>query len=216
MSANNPSLTSSSTTSLETNIETHNRATRLLHAILAISIVTQLGSSLLMVAPLRNHTPDLFFEIHEYSGLAALALSIAFWITILIRRSGTPVAKILPWFSPLTRQLLWQDARQHFQTLRGKRLPSYQSDAPLACAIHGLGLLLILAMAITGGLFYLALLLGTPDAAWAGLDLDMHKLLASMAWTYLIAHAGVAVLYRYVGQLDLGCMWSFKGDTDSK
>lgn len=201
---------------ITTAAETHNRPTRLLHAALAVSIVTQLGSSLLMVAPLRNNTPNVLFEIHEYSGLAAVILSAAFWITIFTRRSGTPVARLLPWFSSANRRLLWQDAKQHWSTLRGKHLPAYESGAPLATAVHGLGLLLILAMAMTGAVFYLSLVLGTPEAAWASVDLEVHKLLATLTWAYLVGHAGVALLYRHVGQLALDRMWSFKPDSESE
>ncbi len=196
--------------------EVHSRATRFLHAGIAVSVIAQLGSSLLMVPPLDDHVENTFFVIHEYSGLVSLALAIAFWVIVLVRRRGTPVSKLLPWFSPASRALLWQDIGEHWKTLRSRRLPGYESGAPLASAVHGLGLLLILSMAATGGLFYAAMLLGAKEEVlWVGLDLEVHTLLATLAWTYLIGHAGVALLYRYVGQLALDKMWSFGKDNDT-
>lgn len=192
--------------------DVHSRATRLLHAGLAVLVISQLGSSLLMVAPLDDHAENVFFEIHEYTGLAALVLATAFFINVFMRRGGTPVSRLIPWFSSASRLLLWQDITRHWQTLRSRRLPDYESGAPLASAVHGLGLLLILSMAATGGLFYIALLLGAKEAVWVSLDLDLHRLLATLAWTYLIGHAGVALLYRYVGQLALARMWNFGKD----
>ena len=67
---------------------------------------------------------------------------------------------------------------------------------PLATAVHGLGLLTVTAMAVTGAAFAL---LGLPRDQ-ARLVLQIHKLVANLMWAYLIAHAGLAVLHQFLGQ----------------
>jgi len=66
----------------------------------------------------------------------------------------------------------------------------------LATAVHGLGLLTVTAMAVTGAAFAL---LGLPKDQ-ARLVLEIHKLIANLMWAYLIGHAGLAVLHQLVGQ----------------
>jgi cytochrome b561 len=54
----------------------HNFGTRLAHFSFAITIVTQLATSLIMRAPHPGRGgADSLFRIHEYSGLFALACS---------------------------------------------------------------------------------------------------------------------------------------------
>lgn len=190
----------------------HGHATRLLHAALGASIVAQLGSSLLMIAPLRGHAQNVLFEVHEYSGLAALALAAAFWVTVAVRRCGTPVRRLLPWFDAASRTAIVDDAKGHVAALRERRVPPFVPAAPLASAVHGLGLLLVTAMAATGLLFYVSMWLGRMDAGWATLDLEVHKALATLVWAYLIGHAGMALSYRWLGRLRLADMWSLRAD----
>ncbi len=68
----------------------HLLPTRLIHMGFAIAVITQLLTSLVMTAPHPRpfRAGDLFFEIHEYSGLAALALALLLSLWLPRRKSA--------------------------------------------------------------------------------------------------------------------------------
>ncbi|MEQ5872427.1 cytochrome b/b6 domain-containing protein [Sagittula sp. NFXS13] len=186
----------------------HTRTTRLVHAGLALAVVTQLLVSLVMEPAEDGHAGNLWYEIHEYGGLAAFALIVLFWIVLTARKRGTPGGLLFPWFSGPRRAALWSDIKHHAATLRQMRLPPHDDASPLASAVHGLGILLISAMAATGTVFYF---FGGGDAhtgGLAGVILEIHKALANLAWAYLIGHAGLAVLQHIFTDFNLREMWS--------
>ena len=79
------------------------------------------------------------------------------------------------------------------------------SSAPLASAIHGLGLLAALAMGVSGAWLY------TEDEP-GGLVLKVHRALSNLMWAYVIGHAGVAVLHQFFGHRILQGMFGRKAD----
>jgi len=68
-------------------------------------------------------------------------------------------------------------------------------DSALAEAVHGLGLLVVSLMTLTGTIWLLAPS-GTSFARYA---LNVHKLFANLMWAYLLVHAGLAVLHHVLG-----------------
>lgn len=161
---------------------------------LATTIIVQLLTSQFMTYSKIGRPGDWLFEIHQYSGLLALSLSLFFLLILLFRRRDTPLSLMFPWLSTGRRQALSQDLKGQLQTLKSMRLPYYHAENPLASAVHGLGLLLIALMATTGGIYFLALDLGLSDSTWAGLDKDLHESLGGLVWAYLIGHSGIAMV----------------------
>lgn len=186
--------------------------TRLWHASLATAIVLQLMTSLVMHGPGRDRAGDWLFEIHEYSGLVALVLALGFWLHVLRRRTGTSTRTLVPWFNAERRGAVRADIKTHWIALKARRIPVYEDTAPLATAIHGLGLLLMLGMATTGTVFFVGLYFGIQKTGLFPLDLDVHKLLANLAWAYLVGHAGMAMLHHYWKHSSLSEMWAFRKD----
>lgn len=184
----------------------HGLATRLLHMGVALSVIWQLGVSLIMQGPRGPQPGDLFFATHSYVGLAAMAVIVLFWANLSLRRVGTAHGALFPWFSAERRAALRADTRAHLAALTRLRLPHYDENAPLASAVHGLGLLLMTLMAATGTLWWFA----APSAA-AGAFEAGHKLFANLAWAYLIGHAGLAVIHHLRGEASLSEMWSLRG-----
>ncbi len=186
---------------------TYGLPTRLLHGGLAITIVVQLVSSLTMDAEGGGNS---VFKVHQVSGTIAFGLVLLFWLLGLIRRRGTPIARLVPWFSARLRAELWQDLGAHVRALLRLRLPEPQgggADEPLASAVHGLGLFLMTAM---GGSGFLYLLVNTGDpraGGLVGLAMTVHTTLANLAWAYLIGHAGTAMLQTLAGR-SMRRMWS--------
>lgn len=71
--------------------------------------------------------------------------------------------------------------------------------------MHGLGLLLMTFMAGTGLVWRLI-----RPTGLGGTVLEVHKLFANLAWVYLIAHAGLAVVHHLRREASLSEMWSLR------
>lgn len=131
----------------------HSMKTRIAHACLALAIICQLVTSQVMhpLSPVRDG--DLFFEFHQYAGLAAFVSVLGFWLVTIRQKRATDLGLMLPWFSRARMMALWDDIKAHLTSLMQLRLPGYRADAALPSAVHGLGLLLMTAMAATGTIF---------------------------------------------------------------
>ena len=187
----------------------HSRSTRFFHAGLALAIVTQLLTSLWMLGPDEAQAGDILFQVHRYSGLTATVLAFGLWLTILVRSRGTRLGALIPWFSGQRLAALWRDTRVHLVAALNLRLPAHDAQAALPSAVHGLGLLLITAMAASGALYFVQVALGLHSAEPDGmLAMTVHLALANLVWAYLIAHAGLAVLQHLVQSMRLSTMWS--------
>ena len=82
----------------------HSWHTRALHLLVAAAIVFQLASSQVMRVPRPGRPPlsDLeagAFALHEYAGLVSMAIIALFWLWLLVRRKGTDLGLLFPWFS---------------------------------------------------------------------------------------------------------------------
>jgi hypothetical protein len=184
---------------------THSIPTRMLHAALAGTILVQLVSSQFMNPDGAGNTA---FVVHQWTGLAATGLVATFWANTMLRQRGTPLAQILPWFSSAARVAVWQDFASHIAALKARKMPAHGDSSPFASAIHGLGLLLMTAMAVSGFVYYF-INSGDPDAGGlVGVTMLVHTTLANLVWAYLIAHAGMGFLAHVAGTLPLGHMWS--------
>jgi cytochrome b561 len=185
----------------------HAIATRVLHAGLAMAIIAQLGSSQFMNP---DDGGDNIFGVHSYVGLAAFALVLAFWVQSLVRQRGTPLGMLIPWFSGARLGSVWADFKVHLSALTKLRLPVHDTHSPLASAIHGLGLLLVTAMAASGTLYFFVKT-GDPDSGGlVKVAMTVHTLLANLVWAYLIGHALMALIAHYGGTLSLRQMWSLR------
>jgi cytochrome b561 len=190
----------------------HALSTRLVHAGLALSICSQLATSLIMQGPTDTSVGDAMFQLHRYSGFAALALAVVFWITLMFRRRGTAPSALFPWFSGDRRRAFATDLINHLRTVVRGRLPPDEETGPLASAIHGIGLLLMTAMAVSGGVYAAQVWAGlqTPEPD-GSLAMTVHFALANLVWVYLIAHSGMATIHHFAQSAPLGKMWRVKG-----
>jgi cytochrome b561 len=183
--------------------------TRLFHAGLAAAILLQLGSSQFMQVPRDARPANWAFEVHEYSGMTALALALCLWVVVMTRIGGNDAAALVPWFSAARRSAFLTDLKAHWVTVRRLRMPAYREDSPFASAIHGLGLLLMTAMAATGTIYVIAGQLGYGNSALLHLVMDVHGAAGNLVWAYLIGHAGLATLHHVRKDMSLRDMWSF-------
>tara|TARA_R110002074_G_scaffold233128_2_gene404785 strand:+ start:221 stop:841 length:621 start_codon:yes stop_codon:yes gene_type:complete len=192
--------------------EKHGLIIRLAHAGLAIAVINQLLTSLVLEAPAPDATGNWYFEVHEYGGLFGFGFVLLFWLGLLVKLRESPLGLLFPWFSGERLSALWADIKHHARFLIKFQFPPYENHAPLASAVHGLGLLLITAMASSGTIYYF-INNGNPDAGGlVGVVIFIHKTLASLVWAYLVGHAGLALIQHYLGNVSLATMWSFRRD----
>ncbi|MGB3146225.1 MAG: cytochrome b/b6 domain-containing protein [Paracoccaceae bacterium] len=194
-------------------VRKHSFATRLAHIGLALAVLTQLGSSLLMEPAEDGHAGNIFFGLHEYGGLAAFVFVLGFWMAATFRQRGTERGLLLPWLSAARRAEVWSDAKAQLLSLSHLQKPAYDAHSPLASAVHGLGLLLMTAMALSGTIYYF-INTGDPDAGGlVGLVMLIHGGLANLVWAYLIGHGALALVRHFTRDLPLGEMWSLRRDS---
>jgi cytochrome b561 len=193
----------------------HGKATRIAHAGLAIAVILQLGSSLFMQVPRGERPANFAFEMHEAIGIAALAFALGFWAVIMLRIVGTDAGRLFPWASGTRLAVLKADLVAHVRALRRLRLPTYDPEGALASSVHGLGLLLITYMALSGTMYLIALQAGYEDSTLLHLAMDVHGAFGNLVWVYLIGHAGLAVLHHLAGGLPLSEMWSLRSAPNS-
>lgn len=184
--------------------------TKLVHASLALAIGLQLLSSLAMEEPHRDRPGNWLFDIHQYIGLATLFFVVCFFCVLAVRRVGTDIGLLFPWFSENRRQTLRDELIAHGQALRALKMPSYNPHSPFVSAVHGLGLLLMALLALTGSVYFFASLDGNQNNPIVHFIVEIHETFANVAWAYLIGHGGLAVLHHLLGHLPLGEMWSLR------
>ena len=189
----------------------HALSTRLVHTGLALSICTQLATSLIMQGPSETSAGDAIFQIHRYSGFAALTFAILFWLTLTFRQRGTAFGALFPWLSAERRSAFIADLSNHLRIAFRGRLAAYDETGPLASAVHGLGLLLMTAMAVSGGVYAAQVWTGIQSPELDGsLAMTVHFALANLVWVYLIAHAGMATIHHFTRSAPLSRMWRLK------
>ena len=181
----------------------HSLTTRLLHFLLAAAILCQLADSQLMRIPRPGRTLSgteaTAFSVHQYVGLASLAIVVLFWLWLLVRRAETDAGALFPWFSARRLGLLRTDIVEHLRCAARLRLPDPDRSPALAPMIQGLGLVVVLLMAATGTYGYLT---WTPGAAMPPATRNLfeaHSILSKVVWGYVIVHVGAAVLHELLG-----------------
>jgi cytochrome b561 len=192
----------------------YDRIVRWLHAGIALAVVIQLLSSLVMQVPQPGRVPlepqHAFFLIHEGSGLTLVTLLVLHWLWALTGHVAGGWGHLFPWFS-----------RARLRVLLGalKALPTWLCDSraldedvmdPLAGAVHGLGLLTVTAMALTGATMVLAM---APDGSMGTLLRAVrwvHGFIANFMWAYVIGHVVMAVLHQVRGERLLTRMFSLR------
>ncbi|MGH8279204.1 MAG: cytochrome b/b6 domain-containing protein [Gammaproteobacteria bacterium] len=183
------------------------RPLRTIHLLLAIAVTAQLFIGSFMRSP-HPHRPDTFgFMSHEVLGATILVLIAVHWLW-----SFTHPQEGLHHLFPWTRTGLRNVANELWRAIRYQGLPpGGPRDASLAGLVHGLGLLAITAMVVTGGTFYFARLAG---ASWHTLDFienDIHDVFAVIAWIYWGGHLGATVIHSLLRQPVWRRMFSLSG-----
>jgi len=179
--------------------------TRILHLGLVLTISAQLFISLIMEEP--NETSSgiahLAFNAHEVIGLVALLIVLSHWVWSVFNQSSEGIKHLFPWKGDALRQV-----QDDLKAIRHGNFPSTSKHGGLIGLIHGLGLLAVTGIAITGGVLFL-IFPETGEPGWiADAFAETHELFATLVWTYWIGHGGMAILHRVNGHELLRNMFS--------
>ena len=181
--------------------------TKFLHIGLVLTVSAQLLISLVMTAPddTGNAVSRAAFEMHEIVGLTALAIVLLHWGWTLFSHADGGLENLFP-VSQQARQDLIDDVKG----LKKGKLPETGKKGGLIGLVHGLGLLAVTGIAVTGGaLFILFPETGEPGAM-AEAFAEVHEGFATLVWTYWIGHGGMAIMHHLNGEELLKSMFTLK------
>jgi cytochrome b561 len=194
--------------------QTPSLTTRLLHGGLALGISTQLVLSTFMEIPKpgdpRSALESIGFELHEVFGILSLLLIVAWFVWLFMRRSEAQPGELFPWFSSTSRQGMFESMQNSWVAMRAHHWPAEVDNIRLARAVHGLGALCALGMALSGFMVWFGMSEQGELTAWAHDILDFHQALASLMWIYVLTHAAMALLHHGRGEATLQQMFNFR------
>lgn len=182
------------------------RPTKMLHWLLVVTVTFQLASSLFMA----DTATQFLYPAHEITGLIAGIGIVLFWIYAF---ANSDLGILLPW-NRAGGIAIVHDLRG---LLHG-RLPRAGNQVGLSSFVHGLGLLVLSASAITGLILFTLTPLGAhavPENALEFTRLSLyHKFLGELFWAYFIGHVAFALLHQLSGTPILGGIFNL-ADTSS-
>ncbi|MDA8362591.1 MAG: cytochrome b/b6 domain-containing protein [Gammaproteobacteria bacterium] len=174
------------------------RPTRFLHMGLALTVTIQLLVSLWMVPPGSRHpsTPltHAGFIAHEWIGLCALAIVLAHWVWSLLSSGAAGVGHLFPVSRDGRREVVAE-----LRELLSGRMAGGGPRGGLAGLVHGLGLLAVTGIAVTGGVLFVMLSAQDKSGAFTRSVGHLHSLISTFVWIYWYGHIGMALLHQLKG-----------------
>ncbi|MES0371432.1 MAG: cytochrome b/b6 domain-containing protein [Mariprofundaceae bacterium] len=188
----------------------YDKITKILHWLIASTILMQLLSETFMKRPkpgrIRSEDQELFFEVHEWFGVIVLVLVLLRFVFIMDREEWS---KLFPWITAEGRRGIISELKEVPGWLIGKLRDAGEQDY-IAKTVHGLGLLLALALGISGTVLFVGM---NPDGSMDDVVhffKETHELLGELLWYYVIGHVAMALLHQLMGHRSLQRIFSFK------
>jgi len=183
--------------------------TRLLHMGLALIVSLQLLSSLILEMPKPSRPLSGFnawvFESHEWLGMATLTIVLLHWGWSLWANDGYGIRHLLPWNRDGRKGLM-----QDLGAMKKLNLPAAGSEAKLAGLIHGLGLLAVTAMALSGAALFIWIPENGRLTPVTSLAKEAHELMSTFVWIYWGGHVGMGLLHHLKGHNTLRDMFNLR------
>jgi len=182
--------------------------TRFLHVGLVMTVTLQLLISLGMVTP-DDKGPQLgktLFEAHEIIGLTALAIVLMHWVWSVFNHADGGLKHLFPWRGEARQQVI-----SEAKGLLRFEMPEGGVRGGLPGFIHGLGLLAVTGIAVTGGMLFILFPEHGEPGALAEAFAEVHEGIATLVWAYWIGHGGIAILHHMSGHDYVRNMFTFSG-----
>lgn len=181
----------------------YDKITKILHWLIASTILIQLLSETFMKRPkpgrIRSEDQELFFEVHEWFGVIVLVLVLLRFLFIMDREEWS---KLFPWITAEGCRGIISELKEVPGWLIGKLRDAGEQDY-IAKTVHGLGLLLALALGISGTVLFVGM---NPDGSMGDVVhffKETHELLGELLWIYVIGHVVMALLHQVMGHRSL-------------
>ncbi len=182
--------------------------TRILHLGMAATVSLQLLISLIMEAPDEKDASALAlsaFEAHEFVGILAILFIATHWMVSMTDHSKHGLSHLFPW-----KGEAWDSVKSDLKALRQGRLPEAGPRAGLPGFVHGLGLLVVTGMAVSGGILFFIFPESGEPSAMAEIIAETHESISGLAWAYWIGHVGTALAHHFSGHDTLKKMFSYR------
>jgi len=187
-----------------------NFSTRLLHLGLVLTVTAQLFISLVMEPPGEDEGATALakqaYELHEAVGLTALAIVLLHWLTSWLQNQGEGLRHLLPWGASGRAEVM-----KDIGILRQGNLPASGPRGGLPGLVHGLGLLAVTGMVITGGVLFLTWPEQGDIPEWVDIIGEIHGTIGSLVWAYWGAHILLVVLHARAGHTEVRDIFRLSG-----
>ncbi len=168
------------------------RESRWLHAGIAFGVTWQLFSSLWMTPSWAkaeyNSLGGILFSLHAWVGLMTALFILWHWLWLASDAGAR--RQLFPWRGP------WAQVLAEAKGLLQGSLPPTGPHGGLVGLVHGLGLLAVTWMGLTGAaIFFFLPQGGTSPGATLHSLVPLHTLLANIVWAYWIGHVSMVALH---------------------
>ncbi len=190
-------------------MKTYPKINRILHSLFAFLMVAQLINEEFMKRPklvdgaprVRTDEQIFFFDMHEWIGVILLVVVGLRFMFLLGNPEDT--RRLFPFISGERMKGVFADMKEIPGWFAGKLKPPGDDDY-LAGFVHGLGLLLGLAMGLTGTAMFVGMdpINGTMNDFVHTLK-EVHEVLGELLFYYVIGHVAMVVLHQLKGHRSL-------------
>jgi len=139
----------------------------------------------------------LFFGVHEFVGISLLAIIVTRFLLMIGDKQN--FLRLFPWFNAGGRRALSSELREAPSNWLSGNLKDTEEQNFLARSVHGLGLLLALGLGLTGTTIFSEI---SPEGTMGALGLgalEIHEVLGTLLWVFLIAHVTMAIYHQMLG-----------------
>lgn len=175
--------------------------TRVLHYGMIVCVLYQLISAQFMrvLEPGKIGGFDtMLFDFHMMIfGWGAFLIASVYVVILHDDKDGW--GRMIPWFTARRRRAFFKDARNDIiSTLQG-RFPLPEEQSALSGAVHGAGILLVLALGFTGAYVMLGVRSDGTMREDTLLLLDFHAAFANILWIFLAGHVAMFFFHILTG-----------------
>lgn len=152
----------------------------------------------------------LFLLMHEWNGF--IVLGIVVFYLMHLADGGSEWRRIFPWLGAPGCKGIWREICTDIPGWFKGKLRSPGESHYIASTVHGLGILLLIALGATGTVMFIGI---EPDGNMdreTKLLKDLHSSLGDLIWIYFLAHSGMALIHQLAGHRVFQDIFNFKSD----
>lgn len=147
------------------------------------------------------------FYIHIwFSGWVVFVLAAVY--AMLMTDDPDGLGMLVPWFSAKRRKAFFKAVRVEIPGMFRGRLAPLEPKSPLAGGIHGLSIMALLGLGLTGSYVQLGVRSDGSMAADMLLFLEIHQWFAVFVWIFLAGHIFMVIYHLAVGHEGIREMFS--------